>query len=105
MLIPVRHRNEAAAERGKNNAVWRNYNNSGGVGRHNRACPGGLWRQLDSAQQQGQRPALRDLSRAILGKRAHAAIDSTAIEPLSALFTLSVSAFSFDDGAAERHGR
>ena len=113
MLIPVRDRAEAAADRGKNDAARQNYNNTGGADRHHRACAGRLWRQLDRAGQQGQRPTAGDFHDAAGGKHTAfepatafepPAIESATIKP-TALLALSITARHYDHIAAERNGR
>jgi hypothetical protein len=97
MLIPVRDRAEAAADRGKNDAARQNYNNSGGADRHHRACAGRLWRQLDGAGQPGQRPPAGGFHDPAGGKHA-------AIEP-AALLAHSIATRHYDYISAERNGR
>ena len=117
MLIPVRDRAEAAADRGKNDAARQNYNNTGGADRHHRACAGRLWRQLDGVEQQGQRPTACDLRDTAGGKLALSTIEpvaavepTAALEPVAALepatlFALSIATRHYDDIAAERNRR
>jgi hypothetical protein len=56
MLIPIRHRTEAAVDRGKNDEEWENYNNVGVAACTDRTDGGRLRRQLDLA---GARASLR----------------------------------------------
>lgn len=78
MLIPVRCRNEAAADRGKNDEARQNYNNMGCPGHINPACAGWLWRQLDRAGQHGQRSTDGHLPHAVLRKLVLALFESNA---------------------------
>lgn len=102
MLIPVRCRNDEAADLGKNDETWQNDNNMGSPGCNNRAGAGWLWRQLDRTGQQGQRPAVGNLPRAILGKLVLAVLESNAAARSTALAD---SCRHHDGQLARRNGR
>lgn len=102
MLIPVRCRNKAAADRDKNDEAWQNYNNMGCPGRNHRACAGWLWRQLDRAGQQGQRSAIEHLPHAVLGKLALAVLESN---PAAKSTARADSCHHHDGKLARRNGR